>query len=269
MVNFMKLVQNENMKIYRRARTWVMLGIILVLPVLLSMLLYFASNSDETITGFSAMQLDGFLLTFLITIFSVVLAAEAVAGEFTWGTIKLLLIRPWSRSSILLSKFIAVVLFSLLITAIGFLVTFLINMAFFGATNDINEYIPELNAGAGVLFNELGHLFWLNYVTTLVIIAFAFMLSSALRSNGLAIGLSISIVFTAQLWSHLFLMIDKPWIKYVLFLHLDLTQYANGRGGPIADDPLTLGFAISVLAVYFVLFNLISWTVFRKRDVAA
>jgi ABC-2 type transport system permease protein len=257
------------MKIYRRVRTWVMIGIIVVLPVLVSTLVYFAAPSNEIITGFDAMRNDALIMFFLITIFSVVLAAEAVAGEFTWGTIKLLLIRPWSRSSILLSKFIAIVVFSLLLSVLTYVFSFALNLAFFGATNLSDDIIPTMNAGAGVLFGELGQLVWLNYVGTLVIISFAFMLSSALRSNGLAIGLSISIVFTADVWSNLFLMIDKPWIKYVLFLHLDLTQYANGHTGPISDHPLTLGFALGVLAVYFIIFNAISWTVFRKRDITA
>lgn len=53
---------------------------------------------------------------FLNTIFTALVAADSVAGEFTWGTIKLLLIRPWSRSKILLSKYISMVLFSLFST---------------------------------------------------------------------------------------------------------------------------------------------------------
>lgn len=272
MVNFLKLVQNENMKIYRRLRTWIMIGIVVLLPVLLSTLLYFAQDKDGSgarMTGFEGMQFDAMLLFFLITIFSVVIAAESVAGEFTRGTIKLLLIRPWSRSTILLSKFISVILFSVLLTVLAYLLSYAVNIAFFGATNAAGEFFPELDMGAGALLSELGQLFWTNYVSTVVIISVAFMLSSALRSNGLAIGLSIAIIFTAQLWSNLFLMIDQPWIKYVLFLHLDLSAYVNGHTGPIEDHPLTLGFALGVLAVYFIVFNLISWTVFRKRDITA
>ena len=37
---------------------------------------------------------------------------DMVAGEFTWGTIKLLLIRPASRSKILLSKYLTTLLFA-------------------------------------------------------------------------------------------------------------------------------------------------------------
>lgn len=271
MVNFLKLVQNENMKIYRRVRTWVMLGIIVLLPILVSTLFYFTSRSESNkpITAFEAMQIDSSLMFFLVMIFSVVIAAESVAGEFTRGTIKLLLIRPWSRSSILLSKFVSVVLFSVVLTLLTYALSFTVNYAYFGATNAVDSVIPELNAGVGTMFSELGQLIWTNYVSTLVVIAIAFMLSSALRSNGLAIGLSMAIIFTSDLWTHLFLMIDQPWIKYVLFLHLNLQDYVNGHTGPISEHPMTLGFALGVLAVYFIVFNLISWTVFRKRDITA
>jgi ABC-2 type transport system permease protein len=67
----------------------------------------------------------------------------------------------------------------------------------------------------------------------------------------------------------LFAMADKPWVKYVLFMHLNLTSYIGGGKGPIPNHPTTLGFSLAVLAGYFILFNLISWTVFKKRDIAA
>lgn len=248
-----------------------MLGILVLLPILISTLLYFASQNDDgsKLTGFEMMQIDAIFAFMLVTVFSVILAAGSVASEFSWGTIKLLLIRPWSRSSILLSKLIAIVLFLLLTSILAYLICFFVNLAFFGATNSIDEVIPELDAGAGVMFRELGEIVWTQFVSTLVILSFSFMLSSALRSNGLAIGLSLAIVFLSELFTRLFLMIDQPWIKFVLFLNLDLSQFLNGHEGPIEDDPMTLGFALGVLAAYFIVFNLISWTVFKKRDVAA
>ena len=272
MVDFIKLVQNENMKIYRRVGTWVMIGILILLPILISMVLYLASRSSDGpgMTGFAAMQADALIAFMLVATFSVIIASGSVASEFSSGTIKLLLIRPWSRSSILLAKFTAIVLFMTFTSIIAYLICFFVNLAFFGATNDIiNEVIPELNAGAGTLFQALGETVWTQFVSMLVIVSIAFMLSTAMRSNGLAIGLSLAIMFLQALFQNLFLMIDQPWIKYVLFLYLDLSDFINGNTGPIDDEPLTLGFALGVLAAYFIVFNLISWTVFRKRDITA
>ncbi|MFP3471854.1 ABC transporter permease subunit, partial [Micrococcus sp. SIMBA_144] len=50
----------------------------------------------------------------LISIFTIIIGAGVIASEYSWGTIKLLLIRPASRTKILASKFIATLLFALL-----------------------------------------------------------------------------------------------------------------------------------------------------------
>ncbi|MGZ4033047.1 MAG: ABC transporter permease, partial [Tumebacillaceae bacterium] len=59
---------------------------------------------------------------------------------------------------------------------------------------------------------------------------------------------------------------DHSWSKYVLFVNLDLTKYF--QGGSVLDG-MSLGFSAVVLAVYFVIFNAVSWLLFVKRDVAA
>ena len=46
-------------------------------------------------------------LIILATILTVIIAADMIAAEFTWGTIKLLLVGPASRTKIMISKYIA------------------------------------------------------------------------------------------------------------------------------------------------------------------
>lgn len=266
MDNFYKLIQNENMKIYYRMRTWIMLGFIVLIPPLVSILVLLAGGDD--LTNWSMMMTESYILFVLITIFTVVVAADSVAGEFTWGTIKLLLIRPWSRSTILLSKYVSTLLFALGFAIVAFIVTLLVNMAVFGYAGNANE----LSSGmvSGVSDWEYVLLFYLfQFITLIIIVTFGFTMSSAFRSGGLAIGLSIAFLFAGNLITGLFAIADKAWVKYVLFMHLDLTSYINGGSGPIPNHPTTLGFSLAVLAGYFIVFNVISWTVFRKRDITA
>lgn len=72
-----------------------MLGILAfcnaILPVLFSMV-----DSGGQTTLWDSVMLTASFTFYLCTIFSVIVAADSVAGEFSWGTIKLLLIRPWS-----------------------------------------------------------------------------------------------------------------------------------------------------------------------------
>jgi ABC-2 type transport system permease protein len=265
LANFFGLILNENMKIYRRLSTWIMLGIIVVIPLAMSAVFYFASNTTAGTSNWSMMSIESSLLLPLITIFTVVKASESVAGEFTWGTIKLLLIRPWTRSAILLSKYISLLLFALFFAVVAFIVSLLVNMVFFGYTGS-----------AEGIMSVVGHSPWaimlmtygLQFISLIVIVSFGFMMSSAFRSSGLAIGLSIFFLLSGSLISALFTLTDRAWVKYVLFLHLDLQSYLRG-GSPVPNQHTTLGFSIAVLAVYVVIFNVISWTVFRKRDVTA
>jgi ABC-2 type transport system permease protein len=257
LVNFMKLVQNENMKIYRRARTWIMLGIVVLLPLLISLLFYIAAP-DEGMTNWGAMTIESMILVTLITIFTCVMAADSVAGEFTWGTIKLLLIRPWSRSSILLSKFVSLVLFALFFMAVAYISTFIVNVLFFGYTSDSET----------AMFATQFYLYQL--ISLIFVVSFAFMLSAAFRSGGLAIGLSVFLLFGGSIINGMLAAFsDKPWVQYVPFLHINLYTYLDGGAGPLPGHPMTLGFSLAVIAGYFILFNAVSWLVFCKRDVAA
>jgi ABC-2 type transport system permease protein len=265
LANFWKLIRNENMKIYRRARTWIMLGFVLLIPIIVS-LSVMAANGTDALTNWSMMVNESQILFILITIFTVVVASETVAGEFTWGTIKLLLIRPWSRSSILLSKYLSTLLFCLVFISTAFVITLIVNISVFCYSGDTGI----LTSISGMTSWEYIMRYYLyQFISLIIIVTIGFMISSAFRSSGLAIGLSISFLFAGYIITGLFSMIDKKWVEYILFMHLDLTSYINNAEGPIQNHPMSLGFSLAVLAGYFILFNLVSWTVFRKRDITA
>ncbi len=264
MPSFWNLVQNENMKIYRRLATWIMLGFVVLTPFGLSTLLYAAMGEPEVGANWSIMRVSSQVLYFLITIFTVVKASEAVAGEFTWGTIKLLLIRPWRRSTILLSKYVATILFALFFSVVGFVMSFLTSVLYFG----YDASGGDLPASAGSPWAYMLEFYGLQFISLIVVVTFGFMMSSAFRSSGLAIGLSIFLLLSGQILSGLFALVGKSWVKYVMFMHLDLTSYLSG-GFPVPGQETTLGFSIAVLAAYAIVFNIVSWAVFCKRDVSA
>lgn len=268
MANFWKLVQNENMKIYRRIRAWIMLGFVVFVPVLISAI-YIIASGDNDANNWEMMKLETTILYQLITIFTVVKAADSVAGEFSTGTIKLLLIRPWSRSMILLSKFVALLLFALLQMALCFVVTWGLNAALFGISSDSSAVIPSFSPVAGEsVWVYIGLLYLYLFIAQVMILSVAFMLSAAFRSGGLAIGLSIFVLLSGSFITGMLSLTEKPWVKYVLFANVDLTSYLSGST-PLPEQNMTLGFSLAVLAGYFIVFNLVSWLVFVRRDVAA
>lgn len=317
MVSIAALLRNENMKVYRRPRTWVMLGLLLAL-FLTGMILekydmpdrpqpedwkqsqtesanrlqqeLDSGNVDEGSkkymedwikvsryavehdinpdrrTMWSAVDFSAGLIV-LGAIFTIVIAGDMVAGEFSWGTIKLLLIRPVSRSKILLSKYLSTLLFAMFLLCSLFLFALLVGgvMDGFGGFNHMKLYVGldgNVHESSMALYSlqQYGY----ECVSLVMMVTVGFMISTVFRSGSLAIGLSIALLFGGSLMVMVLSRYD--WVKYVLFANLDLRQYIGGHT-PVADG-MTLGFSVTVLAAYFIVLNALSWFVFAKRDVA-
>ncbi|RBP00093.1 ABC transporter permease [Rossellomorea aquimaris] len=203
----------------------------------------------------------------VVGLFAIIVAAGIVASEFSWGTIKLLLIRPISRTKILLSKYFTVILYGMSMLLILFVVSFLIGLLLFGGT-DQSTHLAYVD-GKVVEQNIVGYLiktYLLKTIDVVMMATMAFMISTVFRSSSLAIGISLFLLFVgANATSLLALRFD--WAKFSLFANTDLTQY-TGFTPPLVDG-MTMGFSITMLIIYFIIFQLLAFIVFNKRDVAA
>ena len=101
-------------------------------------------------------------------------------------------------------------------------------------------------------------------INLIMMTTFAFMISTVFRNSSLAIGTAIFLMMAGNTIVTIFM--EKSWAKYILFANTDLSQYANGKEPWI--EGTSLGFSISMLIVYFIVFQLLSWFFFNKRDVA-
>lgn len=241
-----------------------MLGLLLALIAAISIIGYFV-DQNHTTSAWSMIMTEVMISYMLITVFAIIIASSGVADEFTSGTIKLLLIRPWSRSKVLLSKYIAVLLYALGMVVVMLIFTVIINMIVFGfADETAAEVISPLVSGSIVAYLLKYSL--LKYVSLVVTTTLAFMLATVSRSGALAIGLSLFLILGVNSFTVLLASIKYKWADYILFIHLDLTQYLNDT--PMRDG-MTMGFSVLVLAIYYAVFVALAWYVFKKRDVAA
>lgn len=206
-------------------------------------------------------------LIVLAGLFTIIVSAGIVASEFTWGTVKLLLIRPINRNRILLSKYLTVLIFALLMLSILFVFSTLLGAILFGMPE---KAIPYLNYFGGEVVEQsmVVHLliyYGLSSIEMIMLTTMAFMISSVFRNSSLAIGLSLFLMFTGSQFTAL-LSIKFSWAKYILFANTDLMQHVEGF--PLLEG-MTLSFSILVLLVYYLLFLFLAFYVFKKRDVAA
>ena len=116
----------ELIKMLRRPRTWLIIGMLVALPTLVAILLAITDLGPRPGTGppfLSAVLNDGTLfplaalgvvLPLLLPIAVAVLGGDAIAGESQTGTLRYLLVRPVGRTHLLLAKLVTVVTFVLL-----------------------------------------------------------------------------------------------------------------------------------------------------------
>lgn len=202
----------------------------------------------------------------IVSLLTIIIAAGMIANEFRWGTIKLLLIRPISRSIILLSKYIAVLLFALFTALFVMVISLIVGAIFFG----FNGFDPHIviSQGEGFAYvSQIGEIFagyGYQLVNLVMMATFAFMISAIFRNSAMAIGVAIFLMFTGT--SIVGAFANYGWSKYILFANTDLSQFAHGETPWI--EGLTLGFSITMLIIYYVIFMVLSWIFFTKRDVA-
>jgi ABC-2 type transport system permease protein len=315
-IRLLNLLQNENMKIYRRLRTWILVGILLAVMCTFSLInkasdsgsnegwenktrITMESNqkfleeskgmpglakeeiersinidqyrldhdippSDHTLWGMVMVMSN---MIQIVTIFTVVIAADIVAGEFAAGTIKLLLIRPSSRAKILLSKYLCTIMFSLLLLVMLFLSSFLLNGFLYGFSDVGSPYLyvdKSMVVQESSMFIHVLNTYGLKCVELVMVVTLAFMISTVFRSSSLAISLSLLLLFLGQAITLFFS--QWSWGKFWLFSNTDLTQYIEGK--PLIEG-MSMAFSITVLVAYFILFNFLTWSIFKRRDVAA
>lgn len=248
MRSFNLLLVNEWLKLSKKRTFIVPYLIIILLCLLLGYIIHSMSpDSVESAYDFSAMMLQSQGIGQVITILTIIGTAGMVSKEYSQGTIKFLLIRARSRTAILTTKYVVVLVYGLTLTLVASIAVFGTGAIWFGLTGG--------EAGWSDIFTNLLY----NLASTVVYGTLAFMLGILTRSTGVTIGVSMFALMMDKL------MIPSDFYKYVLFPNLNLAAYEDG-GAPMPG--MTLDFSIIMLILYTAVFLLIGFSVFRRRDVA-
>lgn len=306
-------IRNENMKIYKRKRTWVMAAIVLLYVLLQIVNLktagsgavhdnwreqlqqendqlgkeaakpdvlkieviqaekhlllnqyYLDHNIPPSTNGWSFAVDQVRNIVFAVSLISVIIAGEIVAAEFVSGTIKLLLTRSASRTKIYLSKYIAAILFGLLLSAAGILLSILLGgfIFGFGGLADSFLFVKDQAVRDAPLLQALLAGYVLNLPFLLIAITLAFMISAAFRSATFSIVISLLISVAGFVIA--IAMDGWAWTKYFVFSHTDLMPFLYGN--PTVTG-VTLSFSLAFIVLHLAMMHLVSYPMFVKRDV--
>ena len=208
-------------------------------------------------------------VTSLVTLFVVIVSSANVSAEFSDGTIKQLLIRPHSRWSILLSKYIASLIYALLMLIVLVAAGYLIGLLLFGS-GDFSQKINEWSLD-GQIIAVVGEQFFLKmayYIPGLIVLmTISFMLSTLFKSQALAVGIGVFFLFASTTLGGIILVLagEYAWAKLLIFPYLDLTIFATQSE---ILEGVTFAGALGILGAYYIIFMVLTFMFFQKRDIS-
>ena len=201
----------------------------------------------------------------IIALFLIISCSALVAGEFSEGTMKMMISRPYKRSEILTAKLMAVILYGLVLLATTFLLNFIMLGMFFGFNGIGNKEMLWTTSRIIYMPAALKTIiiFGLNFLQVLVYVILAFVISAISRSRSIATGFSLFLLLVGSGIAQGLAMYFS-WGKYLPFGLSNFSSFVI-IGVPIAAT--TLGFAIVLSVIYSIIFCFASYLVFEKRDI--
>lgn len=208
-----------------------------------------------------------YLLMLVIMIFMI--AGSITSQEFSKGTIKLLLLKPYSRVKILLSKYITVILSIFIAFIIMFIIQLVVGGIFFGydslsvpiiVYSNISDSITIVNVFQYILLNFIGLL-----PCFLILATLAFATSTIFANTALAVVIGFVGYIGGNMVSELLSSLKYWWIKYIYCFNWDLTPYIFNHYPAIKG--LSLSFSIIICIVYLLLLLVPTFIFFKRKDI--
>jgi ABC-2 type transport system permease protein len=285
------LLQIELFKIFKRPRTYIAFVAIAAIVLLIQLALYL---DGKTYIGFMLQSIERFnvegkilngyfvcyfiLQTLLIHVplLIALVGGDMIAGEANMGTLRLLISKPISRSSLLISKFLASTVYTLLLLVWMAFLSLLVSLLVFGAgdlmvfQSTVIIQIP----GEDIFWRYLAAFaFAAIAMTTVAALSFLLSLFAENSIGPIVAAMSIIIVFTILSTMDLPLFISmKPFLftSHMLgwkgFFDIQVTNANSAIPGSIQNLPAIIRSA-GILMLHIVLFVGVAIFIFRRKDV--
>ncbi len=204
-----------------------------------------------------------------IIIMIIMVAGAIVSEEFSRGTIKLLLIKPYKRTTILASKWITCIIMLIIIIVAVMLMQFVaggIIQGFdkFGTPAVVYDHttnqIQEINLISYLVMQALGKL-----PIYIALMTLAFALSTIFTNTALAITIALLGYMGAPFVNAIGLQFNLDWIRYFITPNWDFTQYFFG--GLPSFEGITPIFSIVIVLMYMLVMLIPTFMVFKKKNI--
>ena len=204
-----------------------------------------------------------------IIVVIIMIAGTIVSEEFNKGTIKLLLVKPYTRTQILLSKFLTVLIISAFVIVSTILMQILVGGILFGL-GSIFEPVVVYNLSTNVIqemniFAYLGIQTLTQLPIIILLATLAFAISTIFSNSALAITVSLLGYMGASIINQLAMAYNLTFMKYFVTMNWDLSQYLFG-GLPYMEG-MNLITSIIICVIYLLIMLIPTFIIFKKRNI--
>lgn len=204
-----------------------------------------------------------------IMVFIIIISAGIVSSEFKDGTIKLLLTKPYTRSTILLSKYLTCIICFGLIIVYTFICQFIVGSLCFGIDSlEIPVVIYNYSSNSLMEYNAFSYLFLMivcKMPMYILMLTLAFSLSTLFLSSSLANTFSILGYLFKDMVIVFVTMFRLDFLKYFVTLNWNFTEYLFGKLPSI--EGLTIGISIVVCIVFYLAMLITTFAIFKKKNI--
>lgn len=223
-------------------------------------------NNEQTLKTLFTNFFD--IYSFLIILFVIMIAGGIVSEEFNKGTIKSLLITPHKRTTILLSKFITILLMIFLVVIFTSLVQFIAGSIIFGISSlKIPVVYYNLTTKSLEIINILKYLL-IKFVVILpkiiLLATLAFAISVIVKNTAFAVIIPLCGMMGSELINLFALQFKLKYLYYFVTTNWDFNYYIFGNTSPYG---LSFMHSIIVCLIYFLIMIIISFIIFKKTDI--
>ena len=225
------------------------------------------TQSTDNAKGQLAYVFSNYEVFLLILV--IMVAGVMISEEFNKGTIKLLLVKPYSRTKILLAKlitcFIILVLASIVLIALqGIIGGFIWGWDSYADSVTVYDFN----------INQVKEISIIPYVFTILLarmpmyvllITLSMAISTIILNTALAVILPFLGYFAGTILNQLSLIYNLQFMKFFVPLNWNLETYLYGGLGEMQG--MSMVFSIVICLLYFLLMTVVMTIVFKKKNI--
>ncbi|HFV7566755.1 ABC transporter permease subunit [Staphylococcus aureus] len=253
------LIKQEYFKLFKKKSTFIAPIVFILLMVAQG---YIATKYNEIFTpqeSFTSAYNGFSWFAFLL----IIQASTIISMEFHYGTIKNLLYREYSRTTMIVSKIITLFIISLIYFVITIIASIVIGSLFF---NDLNIF--ESSGNQLSLLNQLLLVSLGTFVGVWLVLSLTLLLSSATNSTGVAIAVGIVFYFASSILAVIqTALLEKiDWLKWnpinMMNIMLQTVEKGFSKSTKLELHELFIG-NIAYISIFLILVVFI----FKKKNI--